>query len=177
MNRPKTVISLLLLSAFFLLSVAPAQAGIKDGIPVNGTFAGGTFEGVLDLERFALDRGRLVAIGVLKGTLSRGNGPKHEMGITQAAPVQAGAIVGTIVQLITIPVAATGSCAILHLDLGPLDLNLLGLTVNLNRVVLDIAAQPDTGNLLGNLLCTVARLLDSPDGTLVQTLNAILDLI
>jgi len=44
--------------------------------------------------------------------------------------------------------------------LGPLDLNLLGLMVHLNRVVLDITAQSGAGNLLGNLLCAVAGLLD-----------------
>lgn len=58
------------------------------------------------------------------------------------------------------PVAATGSCTILHLTLGPLDLNLLGLMVHLNQVVLDIIAQSGPGNLLGNLLCAVANLLN-----------------
>jgi len=56
---------------------------------------------------------------------------------------------------------ASGSCQILHLELGPLDLNLLGLMVHLDRVVLDITAQSGSGNLLGNLLCAVARLLDN----------------
>ena len=53
-----------------------------------------------------------------------------------------------------------GSCPVLHLDLGPLDLNLLGLKVHLNEVVLDITAQSGPGNLLGNLLCAIAHLLD-----------------
>ena len=52
------------------------------------------------------------------------------------------------------------SCDILNLDLGPLDLNLLGLKIHLNEVVLDIVAQSGAGNLLGNLLCSVAGLLD-----------------
>ena len=51
-------------------------------------------------------------------------------------------------------------CPVLHLELGPLDLNLLGLRVQLNQVVLDITAIPGGGNLLGNLLCAVAGLLD-----------------
>jgi hypothetical protein len=55
---------------------------------------------------------------------------------------------------------ASGSCQILHLEIGPVDLNLLGLMVHLDRVVLDITAQSGSGNLLGNLLCAVARLLD-----------------
>ena len=66
-------------------------------------------------------------------------------------------------------------CPILHLELGPLDLNLLGLRVQLNQVVLDITAIPGPGNLLGNLLCAVAGLLDGVDlgevlGRLLQSL-------
>lgn len=73
------------------------------------------------------------------------------------------------------PAPAPASCPILHLDLGPLDLNLLGLRVQLNQVVLDVTAVPGPGNLLGNLLCAVAGLLDSVNlgdvlGRLLQNL-------
>jgi hypothetical protein len=66
-------------------------------------------------------------------------------------------------------------CPVLHLDLGPLDLNLLGLRVELSQVVLDVTAIPGPGNLLGNLLCAVAGLLDGVDlgevlGNLLQSL-------
>ena len=57
--------------------------------------------------------------------------------------------------------AAAAPCPVLNLVLGPLDLNLLGLEVHLSTVLLDIIAQPGAGNLLGNLLCAVAGLLDS----------------
>ncbi len=69
-------------------------------------------------------------------------------------------------------------CPILHLDLGPLDLNLLGLRVQLNEVVLDITAIPGPGNLLGNLLCAIASLLN-PQGSLASLadlLNLLVDL-
>jgi len=64
----------------------------------------------------------------------------------------------------------------LHLELGPLDLDLLGLVVHLDKVVLDITAQPGAGNLLGNLLCAIANLLNSNGGlsTIVNLLNQIL---
>ena len=52
------------------------------------------------------------------------------------------------------------ACDILNLVLGPLDLNILGLQVSLQRVVLDIVAVAGAGPLLGNLLCAVAGLLD-----------------
>ena len=68
------------------------------------------------------------------------------------------------VQDVTSGTAASGvtaaSCDILNLVLGPLDLNILGLEVHLDQVVLDIVATTGAGNLLGNLLCAVAGLLD-----------------
>src|SRR6185312_1056984 len=69
------------------------------------------------------------------------------------------------------PAAAQASCNILHLVLGPLDLNLLGLAVHLDRVVLDITANSGSGNLLGNLLCAVAHLLDNTSPSLTDLLQ------
>lgn len=67
--------------------------------------------------------------------------------------------------------AQPAACDILHLVLGPLDLDLLGLEIHLSRVVLDIVARPGPGNLLGNLLCAIAGLLDpGPGGGLVGNL-------
>lgn len=70
-----------------------------------------------------------------------------------------------------------GSCDILHLELGPLDLNLLGLRVELDNcangpVVVDITAQ--TGALLGDILCGLLG-----GGGIVPglTLGQIIDLI
>lgn len=66
------------------------------------------------------------------------------------------------------------SCDVLNLDLGPIFLDLLGLQVDLSEVNLDITAVPGPGNLLGNLLCAVAGLLDpgSSLGNLVDQLLA-----
>ena len=72
---------------------------------------------------------------------------------------------------LTAPSAVTGATGnILHLSLGPVDLNLLGLQVHLDRVVLNIVAVSGAGQLLGNLLCAVAGLLDN-GGTLSQLLT------
>ena len=75
------------------------------------------------------------------------------------------AVVGGVAQTVTdtpasAPAQATGTCRILDLTLGPLHLDLLGLVVDLNQVHLTITAQQGPGNLLGNLLCAVAHLLD-----------------
>lgn len=72
-----------------------------------------------------------------------------------------------------------GACQILTLHIGAIDLNLLGLLVDLAPVDLNISAQPGPGNLLGNLLCAVTHLLDNNNlGTaltnLLNQINALL---
>lgn len=76
-------------------------------------------------------------------------------------------------------VPAAAACPILNLVLGPLDLDVLGLQVHLNQVVLTIVAQSGAGELLGNLLCAVAGLLDggSPLSQLLGQLSTLLNQI
>jgi hypothetical protein len=124
------------------------------------------------------DAGDMMVVGILKGKLTRNNGN----------------VIGTERQKVRLPVqtiegtpvasrlAAPGDCDILNLVLGPLDLDLLGLEVHLDQVILDIIAVPGAGNLLGNLLCAVAGLLDGPglSGLLEeigQILNSILGIL
>jgi len=66
---------------------------------------------------------------------------------------------------------ANATCPVLNLVLGPLNLNLLGLVVNLNTIILNIIAVAGPNNLLGNLLCAVANLLS---GNLTTQLQALL---
>ena len=149
----------------------PAPSAVT--VPVTGTFTDslggtGTFDGTYTITRFATSGGALTAVGTITGT----------------ATDSTGAVVGTITnQAVTAPVQATGTCEILHLELGPLDLDLLGLVVHLDQVVLDITAEQGSGNLLGNLLCAVAGLLDQTGSggglsgvlqSIVQVLNQIL---
>ncbi len=84
-----------------------------------------------------------------------------------------------ITNFTTTLVGATGTCQILNLVLGPLSLNILGLKVDLNQVVLNITAQSGPGNLLGNLLCAVANLLNgnAPGNILANLLNRIFGLL
>ena len=70
-------------------------------------------------------------------------------------------------------------CRVLTLTLGPLDLNLLGLRVQLNQVNLRITAIPG-GGLLGDLLCGIANLLNPPalaGSQLAAVLNSLLALV
>ena len=75
---------------------------------------------------------------------------------------------------------AAATCTILDLTIRPIDLNLLGLKVHLDRVHLLVTGQTGSGNLLGNLLCAVAGLLDGaslPLGQISALLNQILGLL
>ena len=134
-------------------ATAAPPAATAVAVPVTGTFTdalGGTgsFTGQYTINRVARAGGGLTAVGTLTGTLTD----------------SAGTVLGTVNQSITTPLQATGTCQVLNLTLGPLDLNLLGLRVQLNQVVLNITAEQGPGNLLGNLLCAVAGLLDPPTG-------------
>ncbi len=140
----------LLIGAMLLALVLPGAVAAKPKttnpvtVPITGTtVGGGTVAGDFEITRFVARDGGIVALGTFDGT------------VTNAAGV---ATTGT--QALALPVSLAGTCDILHLTLGPLHLDLLGLVVDLDTVNLDIVAQSGPGNLLGNLLCAVAGLLD-----------------
>ncbi|MEN3340219.1 MAG: hypothetical protein V7647_3895 [Acidobacteriota bacterium] len=157
-----------------MLAIFPATATIAQAqppapkpaplaVPITGTAPGNTIAGTFNIQRFARQNGALVAVGNVVATVTN----------------TATGAVSTVVAPLAVPVdptATTASCEILHLVLGPLDLNLLGLTVHLDQVVLDITAVPGAGNLLGNLLCAIAGLLNGPSPLtgLVTLLNNLL---
>ena len=61
--------------------------------------------------------------------------------------------------------------------LGPLDLDLLGLQVHLDTVHLNITARSGPGELVGNLLCAIANLLNGglPLNTVLGQIAALLN--
>jgi hypothetical protein len=65
----------------------------------------------------------------------------------------------TLATLTTAP-GANASCPVLNLNLQPIHLDLLGLAVDTSPICLDITAHRG-GGLLGNLLCSVANLLQN----------------
>ena len=175
MTRATLALALAALIAAPPLYAAPKEVPSATNIPIVGTAAEGTFNGIFSLQRFATDAdGKLVAVGTVSGSITDAAGKVVKTGLsTVALPVKTNQQAVTTAAL---PAQATAACQILHLDLGPLDLNLLGLQVHLNEVVLDITAVPGAGNLLGNLLCSVANLLNNPSG-LAQLLNQILSIL
>ena len=154
------------------VTAAPASSLGSLTSVVTGTFTNaagkGTFKGTFTPQSFSVVNGVLQATGVLKGTLTDANGNS----------------LGTVNQTVTDSVNtsatanAPAACQVLDLVLGPLNLNLLGLVVTLNQVHLNITAVPGAGNLLGNLLCAVANLLNGTGtgglGSLSTLLNEIL---
>jgi len=78
----------------------------------------------------------------------------------------------TPITLTTSP-SADPTCPILNLQLAPIHLSLLGLNVDTSAICLKITAQSGAGNLLGNLLCDVANLLNNgtPLGTILGGLS------
>lgn len=182
--RTKLTASLatLALSGAFLAGVAaPSNAASPTVAPAASTQAprataspvtinqvlsdGSTLAGTFTPTSFVNQGGTLTALGTFTGTLTSATGAvtnitsaATSVGVTQAA--------------------AAGSCKILDLTLGPLHLDLLGLVVDLNQVHLTITAQQGSGNLLGNLLCSVANLLNGGTGLtgLANLLNQLLGL-
>jgi hypothetical protein len=138
-----------------------------DTIPIHGaTKSGKQFKGHYAIKRFVAQNGKAYAVGTLRGTLKGRHVTKHNvmMPAKLRGPRSGGA-----------QPAAT-SCTILRLQLAPIDLNLLGLRVQLfggtnpanpRPVTLLITAVPGPGNLLGNLLCNLTGALNQP-GILTQ---------
>jgi hypothetical protein len=131
----------------------PAPTGVS--VPVNEGSAVGTFS----ITSFKVVNGTLTAIGTYSGTTANGTSVTNS---AATAPVNTQ--------------QSTGSCTILDLTIGPINLNLLGLVVTTNAIHVNITAQQGPGNLLGNLLCAVANLLNGGLnlGGLAGLLNQIL---
>ena len=152
--------------------VAHTKAG-KMKAPVTGTTVKGDrkVKGTFTPSEFKAVDDALMVTGTLKGKIYGKGAPKaFKQEVT--APVE-NASVGA-------PSAgkAVAGCDILNLVLGPLDLNILGLEVHLKRVVLDVVAVAGAGQLLGNLLCAVAGLLDGgPLAGLLGQLSTLLNQI
>jgi hypothetical protein len=141
--------------------------------PVSGKANNGkAFHGTYTVQRFVNRSGQTYAIGKLTGQV--GNRSVSRNGV--ALPVLVNSTPSG-------RASASATCQILDLTLGPLDLNLLGLRVQLNQVHLQITAISGPGNLLGNLLCGVAGLLNNntggvlTSGQITQLLNIVLALV
>ncbi len=173
---------------------APGQnrGSTSNVFPVTGTGVTSTgvpadFTGQFTVNQFTLTGTTLNAVGSLVGTVNAAGVSTDVPARDVTLPVKTingkapSAVAETpdLTGEAELQIAQVASCDILNLVLGPLHLDLLGLVVDLNQVILNITGQAGPGNLLGNLLCAVAGLLDR-NGTLqiiTNLLNAILDIL
>ena len=159
-------------------------------LPLAGTGANGvTFKGTVAVHRFVQKDGQVYAIGIVSGSLSGPGGPigtaiylpaafPVQVGSGQTARVENGRIhpaswSGPSYGARLMFVQAT-TCGVLHLDLGAINLNLLGVAVTTTPVTIDING--DTGGPLGALVCAILATLQNVVG-LVNLLNSLLGLV
>jgi hypothetical protein len=162
-------LAMAMMFAFALPASATTHGGLTQSItsdvtdPVTGEVLG-EFVGDVNIDSITRDGDTLTFAGNITGTVTDLAGGTEEVD----QPFES-----------TGDVTRQGrSCQILALDLGPLNLDVLGLVVDLSDVQLDITAVPGAGNLLGNLLCAVAGLLDGPGlGGVLDTVDRLLDRI
>ena len=154
------------------VTTASAPKADRYSTEVTGTTSDGrTVTGKFTPRKFHVVKKELVVKGMLAGTITGGDKAPRKFHRAVTMPVE---------DVVAGSTAAGGrtaapaiSCDVLNLVLGPLDLNLLGLEIHLDQVVLDIIAVP--GALLGDLLCAVAGLLSG--GLLGNLLRQIADLL
>ena len=139
--RKVTFASLICFVACMSMAATAAAQGF---IPITPqTLSSGTLTSI-KITNISVVNGNLVASGLATVNTTSGTA----IGTFQNQPLSASTVTSKDV------------CPILHLVLGPIRLDLLGLVVKTNQIVLDITAVPGPGNLLGNLLCAVANLLN-----------------
>ncbi|PYQ54544.1 MAG: hypothetical protein DMF78_05475 [Acidobacteria bacterium] len=155
-------------------------------MPITGTVTGkskATFSGTLSVERFAVRGDGVVAIGFVAGSVSDKSGAPVGGGVV--GQVELPVSVGSGVSTTAVPTTAVSNaavqqqattCGVLHLDVGAVNLNLLGLQVATQPISIDLQASSDSTNVLGHLICTALTTLNDVVG-LVDVLNQILGLV
>ena len=177
-------------------SAANAQdvSRLTQVVPMSGTVTKGAqkgkqFTGKYTIERFVNSGGKLYSVGTVKGKAGNKKVSKENVRVPAAvgnAAAPSGAKASQVPPLPLPPLPAGNACSILSLDLGPINLNVLGLVIRTNQIQLRIDAVQGPGNLLGNLLCGITGLLNpatggtgvanTPLAQLTQILNALLAL-
>lgn len=164
------IVSALALAAPMAASAAtaPQTATVStlNKVPVTGAAKNGKkFTGHMAVTDFVTRNGHTYAVGTLTGKLGNRSIKATQASVPASVPAPAS---GTA--------SAAAACPVLHLVLGPLNLNLLGVVVTLNQVVLDVTAQSGPGNLLGNLVCSLSNLLNT-QSVLGQELSGLLNVV
>jgi hypothetical protein len=198
MSRIRLAATAAMLSCGLMLVGGTGLASAQDGparltqiVPISGKSTKGNkqFSGTYTIERFIAKGNRLYSVGTMKGKVGSKKVNKENVRVpanvaNASAPGQARAAqVPPVPPLPLPPLPAGNACPILALDLGPINLPVLGLVIRTNQIQLRIDAVQGPGNLLGNLLCGITGILNpggalanTPLGQLSQILNALLAL-
>ena len=154
------------------------RAALLTNVPVSGVIeGGGTFTGTFTATHIAMDPAtrQLTLSGILNGVATRASGEVvNVVDAAFSAPMSLSKDAAASAQIVR-PASMQAVCDILLLVLGPLHLDLLGLTIDLSQVILDINAVSGGGNLLGNLLCAIVGLLDGV--ALIAQISQLLDIV
>jgi hypothetical protein len=164
----------LLLGLFAPTLAASAQdAPAVAPVPVSGSDENGrSFEGTFTLTQFVARGQELLAEGTLAGEFTNPGGHTKDVSRTVYLPVTA-----VTDEASAGAVRAQASCEVLFLQIGPIELRLLGLHLNIDTITIDLTAVPTEG-LLGQLLCSLAGGLPlSQLQQLANLLNQILALL
>jgi hypothetical protein len=202
MSRMRLAVTAVMATCGLMLVGGTSAANAQDVsrltqvVPMSGTVTKGgqkgkQFTGTYTIQRFVTSGGKLYSVGKLKGKAGKKKVSKENVRVPAAVANNAAAPAGTatasqVPPLPLPPLPAGNACSILSLDLGPINLNVLGLVIRTNQIQLRIDAVQGPGNLLGNLLCGITGLLNpvtggtpvanTPLGQLAQILNALLAL-
>jgi hypothetical protein len=174
------VSSLMLVETTGVASAQSSPPRLTQIVPLTGTAKNGKkLQARYTIERFIAKGGKLYSVGSVVGRLGGRRVSKDNVRLPASVAYASGARAS---QLPLPPLPPGNSCSILALNLGPINLNLLGLVVRTNEIQLRIDAVQGPGNLLGNLLCGITGILNPPTlastplGQLAQILNALLAL-
>jgi hypothetical protein len=168
------VATLVALASMLIVSGdADAKQGKQTAIPVSGDLSdGGTFTGKIVDPVISGDdsTGTFSLSGTLEGQAKTADGKVQKIDQdfenVSVEPVTDASNTADV---------GAQSCPILHLNIGAINLDLLGLVVNLSPITLDVTAVPGAGNLLGNLLCAVTGLLDNGGANLTSIIANLLN--
>ncbi len=153
---------------------------------VGGSKSGSKFSGSYGIQRFIRKGNKVYALGTMKGHLNGHSITRYGV-LMPASLTQTSGSSGAADR--SAPRQAA-SCSVLHLVLGPINLNLLGLVVTVGGgniapgtpatqpITVNIDAQPNgglLGNLLSGLLCNsqLSGLLSGLTGSLNQLTGAL----
>jgi hypothetical protein len=146
---------------------APSGRGLVLSVPLTVDDVPTT--GTLTVKRFVKSGNTINAEGVLAFATAT-QSVMRNVSVPVGVPTAAGATGPTIQQAV---------CEVLHLVLGPLDLNIAGLEVHLDTVDLLIEADPSgglLGSLLAGLLCGTGG-LGGLLGDLVTNLQQVVNIL